>query len=280
MKKSVSVLLLILEVSLAYGQEELKEVKTGNKGRFYAFWGWNRSWYTNSDISFHGNNYDFTLENLKATDRQSPFQFNTYFAPDKISLPQTNFRLGYFFNDKWDISVGVDHMKYVLVYDQETEITGYIHDGTVFDGDYDHQEFINTYGFLKFEHTDGLNYINVEVNRNEDLFDFLKVKNNPDKIQLNGIVGAGTGILLPKSNVNLWNNVRHDDFHVAGYGISIGTGVDLILMKYLFIRSQYKLGFINMPDIRTSPDPADRANQHFFFQEVFISVGATFHLHH
>ncbi len=42
------------------------------KGTFYVYWGWNRSLYTNSDISFQGPNYDFTLEKVAAADRPSP----------------------------------------------------------------------------------------------------------------------------------------------------------------------------------------------------------------
>lgn len=279
MQKNLGItLLLVFSISNLLGQEEVSKKKEGNKGRIYFFWGWNQSWYGNSDISFDGSNYHFTLDDMAATDRQTPFSFNDYFAPERISLPQTNFRIGYFINDKMDISVGVDHMKYVLVYNQETKITGYIHDLTIYDGNYFGDDFINTYSFLKFEHTDGLNYINVEVNRNESLLDALKLKYNANKLQLNGIVGLGAGILLPKSNVNLWNNQRHDDFHLSGYGLSVGAGLDLILYKYFFIRGQYKFGYINMPDIRTSDDPSDRASQAFVFNELFFSVGATFHL--
>ena len=31
------------------------------KGDFYTYWGWNLSWYSKSNISFKGNNYNFKL---------------------------------------------------------------------------------------------------------------------------------------------------------------------------------------------------------------------------
>ena len=107
-------IILFIDTTKAIAQEE-----TSNKGRIYAFWGWNRGWYSNSDIRFQGNNYDFTLNDVEAKDKPLPFNFNNYFGPTNISLPQTNLRIGYFITDKIDISFGDDHMKYVMVSVQE-----------------------------------------------------------------------------------------------------------------------------------------------------------------
>ncbi|MGZ5262889.1 MAG: hypothetical protein ACXWCF_03755, partial [Kaistella sp.] len=41
------------------------------KGQLFIFWGWNRAGFTNSDIHFEGNGYNFTLENVVAHDRPS-----------------------------------------------------------------------------------------------------------------------------------------------------------------------------------------------------------------
>ena len=82
-----------------FSQEESAFV--GKKGSSYAYWGWNRSCYTNSDITFTGRNYDFTLENVIANDRQSKFDFETYFSPTKLTIPQYNFRFGYFLGLKF-----------------------------------------------------------------------------------------------------------------------------------------------------------------------------------
>lgn len=34
------------------------------KGQMFVFWGWNRAGFSNSDIRFKGNGYDFTLNNV------------------------------------------------------------------------------------------------------------------------------------------------------------------------------------------------------------------------
>lgn len=272
----LTIFALLLTFPILAQEAAPKVDETSNKGKLYVFWGWNRGWYSNSDIHFKGDNYDFTLKDVEAKDRQSPFSFGLYFKPSTITIPQTNFRVGYFINDKYDISFAVDHMKYVMVQNQQTEITGDINDGTAFDGTYTNEEIMLTQNFLIFEHTDGLNYLNVEITRNDNVLKFLNVTMNPDKFQLDLLFGAGIGGLLPKSNVTLWNNQRHDDFHLAGYGIGVKTGLNATFFKHFFIRSEYKAGFIHMPDIRTSPDPSDKASQHFTFTQLNFNIGVAF----
>ena len=48
-----------------------QEVEKTNfrKGDFFAYWGWNRAWYTNSDIRFEGADYHFVLKDVRAQDR-------------------------------------------------------------------------------------------------------------------------------------------------------------------------------------------------------------------
>jgi len=278
-----NLLLLLLLLSLGFNAQEIKLPKTetsikSNKGKMYIFWGWNRGWYSNSDIHFTGDNYDFTLDNVEAKDRQSPFNFGTYFKPSSITIPQTNFRIGYFINNKYDISIGVDHMKYVMVQNQITQISGEINDSSNYDGSYSDNDIALTQDFLIYEHTDGLNYLNAEITRNDDLLNLLKFNLNSDKIQINTLLGVGLGALMPKSNVTLWNNKRHDEFHFAGYGFSAKAGINVTFFKHFFIRTEYKVGFINMPDIRTSPDPSDKAAQHFTFTQWNFDFGVAFRL--
>ena len=274
--------LFVLTIPKAFSQEKpkTKKEKYSRKGELYLFWGWNRGWFTNSDIHFKGNDYDFTLEDVEATDRQSEFTFDNYFHPAKITLPQTNFRIGYFIDDHYDISFGIDHMKYVMKDYQYKKIDGSIdiNPNAGYNGVYDNQAFKIEPDFLKFEHTDGLNYLNIELNRSDDLFELLnwKVKN----IALNVTEGVGVGVLLPKSNVTLGfaNKERYDDFNIAGYGFSAKAGLQLVFFKHYFIQGDVKGGFIHMPNIRTSPDKSDKASQHFFFAEAMIAFGAKFKL--
>jgi len=187
-------LLAFLLTTQSFAQDIAPKVEEENqKGKMYIFWGWNRGWYSNSDIHFTGDNYDFTLNDVEAKDRQSPLNFGTYFKPNSITIPQTNFRIGYFINDKYDISIGVDHMKYVMIQNQQTQITGDINDGTNYDGSYTDNDIALTKDFLIYEHTDGLNYLNAEITRNDDLLKLFKANVNSDKFQINTLLGVGLG---------------------------------------------------------------------------------------
>ncbi len=247
------------------------------KGNFFTYWGWNRASYTNSDIRFHGRSYDFTLQNVVAKDRQSPFNFRTYFSPTKLTIPQYNFRLGHFFTDHYSISFGADHMKYVMQNYlnenvQKVEISGNIQNtGTAYDKTYN-QDSISLYpDFLMFEHTDGLNYENIECRRHDILF-------SRKNIAFSVSEGIGVGVLVPRTNTTLMNNKRYDAFHLAGYGTGMVFAFNMTYFKHLFIQSEWKGGFIHMPDIRTTMNKDDRASQHFWFSQYNIVFGANFRI--
>jgi len=233
-------------------------------------WGWNRAWYSDSDIHFSGDNYDFTLDNVIAKDRQTKFDLAIYFHPKWITIPQTNFRLGYFIKHNYEISLGVDHMKYVVQQNQEVVINGELNNGTTYDGTYQNDSINIKKGFLEFEHTDGLNYINFEARRFDKVFSY---KN----INLNITEGLGFGFLLPRTNTTLLNKERYDQFNLAGYGINSVLGLN-INYKIYFIQSELKGGFINMPNIRTTNNSSDKASQHFSYVQANFLVGVRFRL--
>lgn len=264
--------LLSLLSSVVLGQVEIPKPNSVKKGQMYLYWGWNNGWYTNSNIRFSGTDYDFTLKNVAASDRQSLFSINKYFNPVYATIPQYNVRLGYFFKNNWDLSIGTDHMKYVVNQGQTVKINGSkMNSLTDYDGEYENEDINIAQDFLQFEHTDGLNYPNVELRRHDELFSF-------NKISINSFLGLVTGILLPKTNTTLLNKERYDDFHLSGYGLAIVGGIKLIFFDLFFLQTEFKEGFINMPKIRTTKEAVDLASQHFFFTQANILFGGQFSL--
>ena len=252
-----------------------------NKGKMYIFWGGNRESYSSSDIHFKGDDYDFTLYDVQAHDKPQGWHLD-YANPTRMTIPQTNLRIGYFINDHYNISIGVDHMKYVMTQDQIARISGAVGNS--------YPDYAGVYlpsgnntidltdgSFLEFEHTDGLNYVNTEFCRLDDISKLFKIRNT-DKFQINITEGVGAGILYPKTNSKLLGKERHDDFHVSGFGISAKVGVNFTFFKHFFIQTELKGGYINMNDIRTTNDPADSASQHFLFLQRIIAFGGIFSL--
>lgn len=270
MKKLLLTLsILLIATGFSFSQDRSNTQQNYRAGSFYVYWGWNIGWYSNSDIHFTGSNYDFTLSNVYATDRQSKFNVNTYFNPTTVTIPQYNFRIGYFINDHYNISFGVDHMKYVVQDYQIVKISGRINDtGTSYDGTYNNDDIAIVTNFLKFEHTDGLNYPNIEFRRFDEII-------NLNKVRIGLTEGIGVGILYPKTNTTLLNKDRYDEFHLAGYGLSAVLGLNVTFYKYFFVQTEFKGGFINMPDIRTTISKSDKASQNFFFTQLNIVFGAT-----
>ena len=93
-----------------------------------------------------------------------------------------------------------------------------------------------------------------------------------------GVFSGGTVVSdpYPKTNVMLMGQPRHDDFNVAGYGVSAKVGLNLTFFKYFFIQAELKGGYINMPNIKTTFDNADSASQHFMFFQRIIAFGGIF----
>lgn len=244
---------------------------TNQKGRFYIYGGWNRGFFTTSDIHFSGQNYDFTLQNVVAHDRQTPFAFDPYFHPMKFTIPQTNMRVGYFFASHYNVSFGIDHMKYVMDQNQSVKMTGHIQDTqTQYDGVYDNQNMVLTDDFLRYEHTNGLNYVNAEVCRFDEIFRFDKIKSAFAITE-----GVGVGGLVPRTDTKLLNYARHDEFHLSGYGVSAKVGLNLTLFRYFMLQSEVKGGFIHLPDVLTTYSDTDKASQMFGFLQTNIVFGAT-----
>ena len=280
--KNNSLLLLLLMAILSINSFAQEVAPTSikytahNKGKFYIYWGGNRDSFSHSDIHFKGNDYDFTLYDVNAHDKPKGWHVD-YVNPSRMTIPQTNVRIGYFINDHYNISIGLDHMKYVMTQEQNARISGTYpskFDGTVVNNG---MVDLTDTTFLTFEHTDGLNYINTEFSRVDDVSKFLTLPNT-DKFQVSLTEGVGAGFLYPKTNVMLMGKERHDDFNVAGYGVSAKAGINFTFYKYFFIQGEIKAGYINMPNIRTSYDTSDSASQHFNFLERVVAFGGIFRI--
>jgi hypothetical protein len=263
-----------------FAQEEIavERYTAHNKGKFFISWGGNRDSYTKSDVNFRGKDYNFTLHDISAHDKPKGWHVD-YLNPSRMTIPQTNFRMGYFINDHYSIAIGWDHMKYVMFQDRAVDIDGYYPNP----GSYDEQipekpnQVLLTEKFLTYEHTDGLNYVNSEVSRHDDISKWAHLPNT-DKFQINLTEGVGGGLLYPKTNTKLLGKDRHDDFHVSGYGVSAKAGINFTFYKYFYVQGELKGGYINMQDIRTTVSKDDSASQDFFFFQRIVAFGGIFRI--
>lgn len=243
------------------------------KGTFYFMWGYNRDWFSKSDIHFKNtsgeynsvtnnyDSYDFTLYDVKAKDRPGFKKLLT----SQLTIPQYNYRLGYYFNDKYDLGIEInfDHTKYVMVGDQNLRLKGTIR------GQYYDQDTIVGNDFLQFEHSDGANFLMLNMVKRQRL---LVSKNK--KHWLSAIVKAGGGIVIPRTDVTLFGQRLNTRFHIAGGIFGIETGLRYDAFKHFFLEYTAKGTWANYADVLLIGQ--GKANHHFYTLQNILLLGVQF----
>lgn len=257
-----------------------KNIRTeSNKGKFFAHWGYNFSAYSKSDIHFTGPGYDFTLHHVKAGDRPTKLSM-TYLDPSRLSIPQFNFHFGYYIKDNYSISLGWDHMKYVVDIPQQVKITGHI-DSEISNpgiptgdraGQYNGEPITVDSAMLTFEHTDGYNFASVGLERYDDI-----LVDRKGRQVLTMETGVDVGLLVPRSDVHLFGEGGNHYWNIAGYGASAKVGLQYRFWKGLYLQSSFKTGYTDLNNIRTTGRRGvDKAEQGIWFFENYWVLGFRF----
>lgn len=233
--------------------------------------------YTNSTIHFSGQGHDFTLNDVQAVDLPAESDLKgittNYLNPANFTIPQTNVRIAYQWDKDTAIALNLDHMKYVVRQDQSVGMSGcYTSNGqaggpqTCVNG----QQVIAD-NWLNFEHTDGLNVLSIEYEKQRPVAWF----GDSNTARVFGLVGVG--IVLPKTNatMHMIGQVRNDEFHLAGYSLGVGGGLEADFWKDYFFRTALKAGYVNLPDVLTS-SRGDKASHDFYYTEWLVAVGMRF----
>jgi len=240
--------------------------------KWSVYWGWNRSTYSNSDIHFWGADHDFTLSSVKANDMQADVTteniFGTFLSPANMTLPQTNLRVAYQVSPDTAWAINLDHMKYVVTTDQTVGFAGYINNSNSTQTGATRTLSTN---YLNFEHTDGLNVVTVEYEKQYPVTQWKA----PFASRWVALVGAG--IVYPKTNVtlNMLGRSRNDQFHLAGYSAGGGVGWEADFLDSWFFRSMLKVGYVTLPDVLTSSQ-GDKASHNFTYNEFLFAFGKRF----
>lgn len=255
---------LLFSSSALYAQDDIKPEK--KKGVFYLSWGYNKDWYSRSDIHFEDHitdNYDFTVHDATAADKPL---LNKIFARD-LSVPQYCYRLGYYFNDKRNLGIEIsfDHAKYIMNHNQKAHVTGYIREEKL-----DKDTVIGEH-FLLFEHTNGANFLMLSVLKRKEFW-----HNKTGRQNLEAIVKTGAGVVIPKTDVTLFSERRDNVFHVAGYIAGAEADIRYHFCKKFFLEPAIKGSYANYLNVLTIGSA--HANHHFFVAEMILTGGVEFQL--
>ncbi|MFM7661279.1 MAG: hypothetical protein ACKO6A_01270 [Bacteroidota bacterium] len=245
------------------------------KGTGFVYWGYNRSAYTRSTIHFEGAGYDFSLKGVKAKDRPST-TIGEYFNPAKITVPQFNIRAGYNFKNYWNISLGYDHFKYVMVHGPEYLLNGKINEGVDpnWSGNYDDELVITNEKDFHYENSNGMNYIRLELSNVKNL-----VRNGRDNFTLSYLLGLSSGAILSINDFNFGNQKDMATMSLSGLGVSGHAGVRFEFFKHIFLQTNVGVGFLRQMNVHTRPNDYNSfARQSIGYIEGNIVLGALFYI--
>jgi hypothetical protein len=245
------------------------------KGTGFISWGYNRSAYTRSTINFTGAGYDFSLKGVKATDRPST-KLSEYFNPTKITIPQFNIRAGYNFKNYWNISVGYDHLKYVMVHGQEYLLNGRINGGIDpnWSGNLSDKVVVTNEKDFHYENSNGMNYIRVELTKVRNI-----VRNRRDNFTMSYLLGVSSGAILSFNDFTFGGKKDVSTVSLSGIGLSGHAGMRFEFFKYVFLQTNVSAGVLKQISVRTRANEYSAiAKQTFGYIEGNIVLGAFFYI--
>ena len=270
MKNWLAIYILIaLQPALAQQNYSFKKKQSTQKGAIYFFWGYNRSVFSKSNIKFTGPGYNFTIFDATAHDNPSR-DLKTYVNPATLSVPQFNIRLGYYYKEKYDISLGYDHMKYVMTDNQTAILSGTIDPlaNIYLQGTYDFSPAKLTPRAIHYENSNGLNYVSAQIQHTNYFF-----RSKDRKHYLQYRFGLGLGGVITQTDF-VWNNVSNStDLKFTGFGGSTHAGIRADFFNRFFVQSKWSVGYINLPNLQTIKLTENRAKQQFVYADMQIVAG-------
>ncbi|WP_070138067.1 hypothetical protein [Crocinitomix algicola] len=278
-KLTIAVLIIIFGNQFSFGQNYSFKKKFGTqKNTVYFYWGYNRGIYSKSDVRFYSPEFDFTAHDLSASDRPAR-NFSTYVDPSTLTVPQFNIRLGWYYKHRWDISIGYDHMKYVMDKNQSLYLDGDAGNTSTsqLNGTYKTTDGLIPirYEDLHYENTNGLNYVSVQLNNTVPLY-----KTKRRKFAVQRRVGVGLGPVITQTDFN-WDGEEYHSLYkqfFSGYGISLHTGLRFDFFNHFFFQSNWSGGFIHLPKNPIATSQSAYAQHKFVYGQWELLGGFLFYI--
>lgn len=190
------------------------------------------------------------LFNAKANDK--PDMDNWWYF-DRLTIPQYDLNMGYFFNDKHDfgIELGWNHLKYVVTPYQMVHLKGVIN-GVSYD-----QQMTLYDTLFHMQHTNGNNYLILSLVKRQT---FLATKD----IQVSAIAKAGAGPMISYTIDTVLGDRDNGYFHYHGWVAAASLGLRISFLKYLFIQSDFQGAYANYTNTKLGHDHLGYARHHFY----------------
>jgi hypothetical protein len=262
--KSVRIAFLALS-SLMLSTGVKAQSKIVKDGDFYFSWGYNTEWYTHSNIhvSQPGQNSDFTFMDVTAHDHKG---WDNNLLHKDISIPQYNYRIGYFFNEKqdWGFEINFDHTKYVVQYGQSVRLKGTLNGRSV------DTTVVTNESALLWMLNNGANFLQFNLVKKLKILDLCS-----SKIQFDCLLKAGVGPTIPHVENTIFGHDNVPHFQFGGWNADADVSFKLNFFKHIFIEYQSKVVYGRYFGLKVYDG---RADQHFGCYEMALVIGGSFRL--
>jgi hypothetical protein len=239
------------------------QAKKKRKTELYFSWGYNTEWYTRSTLKIDqpalNNHYNF--KSIRGHDHRG---WDDGLFSKALSIPQYNYRLGYFFNNKKDLGVEInfDHTKFIFS-DQAATIKGTFNgrpvDSTV--------NFSAPNGFYYYLNN-GANFL---------LFNIIKrwhwYTNKQENIKIDALAKGGIGPVIPHVENKFFNeppNKPH--FQFGGWNTGVEGALRATFYKHVYLEFAGKLDYARYSGLKIYQGTAKHA---FGTAEIILNLGLT-----
>jgi len=234
--------------------------KKKRKGEMYFSWGYNKDWFTNSNVSVKqpalGNNYKFL--NIRGDDHPG-WDDGIFNKP--ISIPQYNYRLGFIFDEKtgWGFEINFDHTKFIFA-DQYAHIKGNLNDRPVDTTIY----FSAANGFYYYLNN-GANFLLFNLTKR---YHVAATKN--DNVKLDFLGKFGVGPVIPHVQNSFFGEKNDPHFQLGGWNTGTEASLRGTFFKTVYLEFSNKFDYARYSGLKIYEGTARQA---FATYELILSLG-------
>lgn len=242
---------------------QAQKQKARRKGELYFSWGYNTEWYTRSNVKIRqpelANNY--TFKSIRGHDRRG---WDEGLFSKALTIPQYNYRIGYFFNDKRDLGVEInfDHTKFIFADGQQAHIQGTLA-GKAVDSSVNFSAANGFYYYLN----NGANFL---------LFNIVKrwhwQTNKAETIKLDALGKFGVGPVVPHVENSFFGNANDPHFQIGGWNTGVEGALRATFYRHFYLEFAGKLDYARYSNLKIYKGTASHA---FGTAEIILNLGIT-----
>lgn len=233
----------------------------------YFSWGYNGEWYSRSTVHIKQESIGdvYNMVQVNAHDHKG---WDEGIFDQQLSIPQYNWRIGYFFNDDKDLGVELnfDHTKYIITEGQYVRFRG-THNGAPIDQDLLFSQPMGFFWYLN----NGANFLLFNIVKRQAIY---HTDDNYFGVDILGKFGVGP--VVPHVQNSLFGHPNMQHFQLGGWNTGLETAVRVTLLRYAYIEFAQKVDYASYSGLKIYNGTARQA---FGTYELILSAGVAFPFH-